>query len=366
MYRENEIKPPEGFYLNTMDWIKETFINKKEIDKYYKEIYSNEIISFPPPKGVDSPRWETKCKFGKAFVAVIPYGRLWGINGSVITSNNKLLWDVSWLNRKTPEEHDIFYQKKLPTFNYSKETVATLAFTTHNNYYHWMFDILPRIHLLNQSGIKVDKYIINGSLKFPELQYETLSVLGIPKNKIIETNDTFHYKAEKVVVSAVPRRLGRIPRWACDFIRNKFLENKKPTFLKEYERIYISRNDTEHRKVINEDELIKFIKPYGFKKVQIKDLSLQDQINLFYSATHIISPSGANLTNIVFCNPRTKIIEFSSTMVCELFWKISNYINLDYYYIKCDAGKKRHDKPMKDDIIVNINKFKEILKMQGL
>jgi hypothetical protein len=40
-----------------------------------------------------------------------------------------------------------------------KGSIATIATSGQHNYYHWLFNALPKIHLLDKSGIKYDKNI---------------------------------------------------------------------------------------------------------------------------------------------------------------------------------------------------------------
>lgn len=48
----------------------------------------------------------------------------------------------------------------------------------------------------------------------------------------------------------------------------------------------------------------------------------------------VISPHGAGLTNLVFCEPGTKVIELfppASSFPC--YWTMSEICQLDYYYL---------------------------------
>jgi capsular polysaccharide biosynthesis protein len=58
-------------------------------------------------------------------------------------------------------------------------------------------------------------------------------------------------------------------------------------------------------------------------------MSMPDQILLFQSAEFIISPHGAGLANLLFCEPGTKVIELMP--VAEMrpfFWMISDKLDL--------------------------------------
>jgi capsular polysaccharide biosynthesis protein len=49
-----------------------------------------------------------------------------------------------------------------------------------------------------------------------------------------------------------------------------------------------------------------------FKLIDPSKLSLSQQVEAFSNAEIILGPHGAGLTNIMFCNPGTKVIEIRS------------------------------------------------------
>lgn len=99
----------------------------------------------------------------------------------------------------------------------------------------------------------------------------------------------------------------------------------------------------------------------GFKKVILGSLTVQEQIDIFSSAKVIISPNGAGLANIMFCQPGTKIIQlFTSTS--DEFMKIGEYVGLDYHFLKCriaNPGSKAHE--VVKNLVVDVNKLSKIL-----
>lgn len=74
------------------------------------------------------------------------------------------------------------------------------------------------------------------------------------------------------------------------------------------EKIYVSRRFAS-RSPHGERELEQFLERVGFKTVFAEHLSLGDQIETFSSASVIIGPHGAGLSNIVFGKPGATVIE---------------------------------------------------------
>lgn len=229
-----------------------------------------------------------------------------------------------------------------------------------------MFDVLPRIELLRRMKVKIDKLVFN-QFKPNPFQKETLSILKIPEQKIIKWQKNFHIKARELVVPSLAGYSFHMPKWTCDFLRKTFLKNKFQQTIKGYERIYISREYTTHRKVLNEESVMNLLANFGFKKVILETLPFSKQIEIFKSAEIIVSAHGSGLTNLVFCKPKTKVLEiFSPNYVQVLYWILCNHVDLDYYYL---IGEEKH--PVKnvnpvdlvlEDIVVNIDKISEIIK----
>ena len=131
---------------------------------------------------------------------------------------------------------------------------------------HWLFDIFPRIHLLNLSGIdseSIDYFVVNNQLPF---QRETLQVLGVAEDKIIEVSTCNHIQAKKLIVPSFPGTIAWMPKWACDYIKKSLHRINLPS-IESKKRIYISRNKSTNRRLINETEIIDLLQQYNFEVV---------------------------------------------------------------------------------------------------
>jgi len=96
--------------------------------------------------------------------------------------------------------------------------------------------------------------------------------------------------------------------------------------------IYISSEDSNYRKIINEDVLFCYLEKKGFEKIVMSRLTLLEQMSIFYNASIIISIHCDHLTNIIFCNENVKIIEIVSKKMSNLlhYEDISKTFNLNY------------------------------------
>ena len=306
-----------------------------------------------------------KVTIPKAFVITLPHGRAWadGVNTAVITSNNQLVTIVSSRNselafcassRRAPLKID-----GTVAFFPSKASFGQ----RHCNFYHWMFNEIVRFDLLFRSGIatdKIDKFVFHRLLQLP-FQKETLNILGIPPSKIIETTFHPHIKAKTLIVPSATSE--PFPsKWACNFLRNKFLSRTTKIYKKNY--IYISRKKASKRNVINEEELVTFLESCGFGTVILENLSFLEQVALFSQAKVIVAPHGAGLTNLVFCSPGTKVIEIIPPSIeLVLYQLICHHCNLKYYYVISDEPNDSSKlRPNCRDIIVNLNRLSNAMK----
>ena len=303
-------------------------------------------------------------KLSATYIFSIPNGRVWGRNAAIITPDGKLLSDVSKQLGTKIIEHRIFRRFKLPKLIETRKVVGVLATDQGDTYFHWFFDVIPRLYLIEQMNLKVDKYIINYSNKL--YQNQTLKILGIDQEKIIPSSDNLYLEASILMVpSLVNNASGNMPDWACEYLRQKFLPEIK-THDKLFERIYISRQKANKRKIINEEIIFNFLSKCGFRKVFLEDIEFKRQIEIFQSAKIIIAPHGAGLTNLVFCQPKTIVIEiFFPKYINTCYFALSNQINLDYYYLLGEGrplSKNKEGCGLGNNILVDLNKLKSLLK----
>ena len=67
------------------------------------------------------------------------------------------------------------------------------------------------------------------------------------------------------------------------------------------------RPGAKSRKLVNSDELILALK--GWETVALEKMTIKEQMQTFAEATHIVAAHGAGLTNLLWCNPGTKVME---------------------------------------------------------
>ena len=323
------------------------------------------------------------------FVAVIPEGRTWIVPQksswlvcnaiATITPDNYLLADLSrdypgklpGCQGYKPLQHKIFNSLELPTLKEIDGAVAVLSGLSGNVYFHWMVDILPRIEILRQAGVnfdQIDWFLINSYQQ--KFQRETLKILGIPEERILESDSYPHIQAKQLIVPSFPGDLGWLPAWALQFLRREFLKDLALPKLNYPEAIYISRGKARYRRVLNEEDVLAVLSKFGFVSIALESMSFQEQVALFAHAKIIVAPHGSGLTNLIFCSPGTKVIELVSPhYIRHYFWVICRQLQLEHYYLtgdkfECDYIRSlMYQNPLTEDIMVNMDNLEKMMEV---
>ncbi len=241
-------------------------------------------------------------------------------------------------------------------------TVVVLTASNQQIYWHWIFEVLPRLAMLRESAIKTERIYIQSCHRF---QQETLRLFGTHSNEIfIDCDQLPIISASTLVVPCHQIMEGReYPRWLCHFLRESFLPHARDRATR-HRRIYISRKNTHHRRVTNEKKIVSILKEYGFISVNLEELSFIEQVSLFQNAEVVIGPHGGGLANLVFCSKGTRVIEFFPAATADALFRLSKAVELEYYFLRSRIGNPR-DWGM-SDYSIDRDDLRETLKLAGV
>ena len=121
-------------------------------------------------------------------------------------------------------------------------------------------------------------------------------------------------------------------KWIPEFLSSSFLSDHEAN---PENRLYISRKNATGRAVENEPELNEFLTGKGFQTVYLENTSLEEQSRLFNSASVVISSHGAGLSNIVFSQKGTTIIELYRDHMAPCYWITSELASLQHAVLYC-------------------------------
>jgi capsular polysaccharide biosynthesis protein len=332
----------QGYYSSSRDYW-ETHQQKRFVDVTYKVFtYSQSLRTCHPNSIYDCVHENFEKKLiltnPETFLMTAFDCRVIGNEGAIITHDNKLLADVSrhfHVNIDKINLHPELCRFNLPECKELPETVAVLATAGGYNYYHWLIDVLPRLEIINKNFSndynKIERFLINKSNSFVR---QSLEVLNVDLNKILPLQNETHFLVKKLIIPSLSSELYAPSPWICDFLRNNFLKQKEQAKIQPIKRLYISRAKARRRKIINEQEVLNCLQKWRFTPIYLEQYNFVEQIALLANAEAIVAPHGAGLTNLLWCQAGTKILEiFSPRFINPCFWALASQVNVDYFYL---------------------------------
>lgn len=242
-----------------------------------------------------------------------------------------------------------------------KQPAVSLVHRQASNYGHWLMDYLPRalaaLHFRQETGAKV-KVIVPDPLA--SWQRRSLELLGIEQEDLIPVS--IHAKTRlsmhlNLGIFTRSHSFYSDLRYGCrdalsplafSSLRERIMKgNNVASMRSEQKRVFILRkssSDADRRFINNEGDLKQFLRPYGFHFVYLEDLSLDEQISLFASASHIIAVHGSGLANLMF-SEGCRVLEIFSRGhgIRPEYWQLAAMTHGQYSHIVVDTKPPFHD-----------------------
>jgi hypothetical protein len=275
----------------------------------------------------------------QSFVATLPHGRVTHDAGLVMTADDAVIEELSGLGFASDDPTNPLRLSHLPRPSPTPHAVAVVTTGPNHNYYHWLLEAVPRLDLYERSGIACDRIYAPIRQRF---QRETLSLIGIPSDRILPATRHSHLAPARLVVSSFH---GGLSRAKIDFLFHRLTAHMGP-WTGPGRRIFISRGSRAARSIVNERDLLRSLHPLGFERHRLEGMPLAQQISLFHRAECVIGPHGAGLTNLAFCQPGTKVIEIGTPYrPWTCFYEIAFHRGLNYHLHMASPVHVRHFNP---------------------
>ena len=278
----------------------------------------------------------------EAYWAELHHGKVIGNSGAVITANHKLLYDMLAscdVYHANMTDQGLFLLFGKPHhignqyfYNYLRkkgkriENGISLASYMSNNSYHFMFQVAAKFYYIELADIdrSVPLLVDEQVLKTPQMK-EVVNLLNKDSREIIPLKaevlyevDTLYCLSDPNIVIPNRKRIDddclhsfAFDKKALDYLRSRIMGPSLPTKKTFPKRIFLSRRDCNKRR-INEDELRPILEKYGFEFVYTGEMDIVSQALMFNQAEHIIGPSGAAFTNLLFCSKGCHVLLFVS------------------------------------------------------
>jgi len=211
-----------------------------------------------------------------------------------------------------------------------------------HNYYHWMaegmlqFDIVARalgpdrnLNILLPKSVEIARVFDHR---------ESLRALGLDGYEIVEVAADLIKVREAIWVDSGDF-VQTIPAPCVKDFQQRVAARYAGSRGPRNRRLLVGRKGPT-RMIHNMEQVQAFLSKYDFETVYLEGMSIVEQILLFQTAEFVVGAHGAGLTNLVFCEPGTKVIEFMpSAEIRPFFWLISQKLDMVHGMQLCAAAE---------------------------
>jgi capsular polysaccharide biosynthesis protein len=253
----------------------------------------------------------------------------------------------------------------LKSWPYDKLSEASYLSIFHPwcNYYHFLMDMFTRVlsvkDKLNELTLILPSY-------FSQYHYVGELLNTFKFKNIYLLNDNKHAQIENLVIPELRANSKKYNPKTLEHIREHLFsyynlsQNIKPT-----RRIFITRQNASHRRIVNWSEVRDILLKNNFEIIDVGNKTVKEQIELMQSVDTVISVHGAALTNILFLAKNSKVVELmpkppKGNVVNPLYWYLASIRNLDYYYFFYEISN--FDILLKEDMHIDCYELSNILK----
>lgn len=219
--------------------------------------------------------------------------------------------------------------------------------TIWSNYYHYTFDVVPKVRLAEQLGFTnvyiphdLTKSRYQQSLLYSALGSTPLITSGIMRvrNPIlaecVQSRDSLLWLREKMKFSAPPGK----------------------------RRLLVNRSQPKPRvgdNIAQTPEFLELMARYGFETVDFGsgEKTIEEQVEMLSGAEIVLASHGAGLTNLAYLNPPLTVVEvFSAGVLSASFLQIAMHLGLRYY------GMIEENVAANGNILVDVEELDRILR----
>lgn len=331
------------------------------------EYGESETVAVPEPDASvgrlpEMERWSGTYTISKPFVGVVNGARIVGspplaVLGSKYIADASVSPNVQTLNAIQSATR---VPKRIVTGNGKRADIDEAVLLHHSwadGYFHWVAESLTRLEGIEkyvQETERRPKLIVGPELN--SFQEESLALLGYDRSDLIRWQ--FAYcGVDRLVVPSMRREIDPpnpspfSHRWLRETLRERATRDVDTTQFSK--RVYISRDDAESRRVVNETDVMDVLEEYGFESYTLSNMTVEETIALFARAECIVAPHGAGLADLIYTED-VSVIEFMpEDRINGIFYMVTKQVDGWYGYLACDMRGV--------DIEVDIGHLEEIV-----
>ncbi len=227
------------------------------------------------------------------------------------------------------------------------------------NFGHFMFEMLPRLSLLNSLGERRVFTTDRLPTRFVSLAKQLFPELTI---NVVPHAPFFVGKEDTNIVSAP---MGRGTNKQLSASLYPFIELRRRGLIlagtgstSGGRKVYVSRGQRgkERRVVENEDEVISLLRDRGYESIDPSSLDWSEQIRVFSQASEVVGVFGSHMLSCIFMRPASKlIIAFPPNLALNYQSYIPMLLGVNLFTVSASRTILREGSAHLDsDLIVNL------------
>jgi capsular polysaccharide biosynthesis protein len=219
------------------------------------------------------------------------------------------------------------------------ETYLLIHHPWASNYWHWITEVILRVWMVRD---RISQMILILPDEMAKINFVQQSLAGFKFKDIYYIPEGKHLLVRNLCVPEVKRIADSYFPEELREIREHFLKTVRRKAIKHGHKIYISRKKSLKRTIINEDEVEDVLRRYGFNCINNEDFDFNEQIDLYSQAKHIVSIHGAGLTNMIFMQEGSSVLELHKKRTNRYdwhsfaFWYLAGALEFRYHHQVCD------------------------------
>jgi len=189
------------------------------------------------------------------------------------------------------------------------------------NWYHWIVNLLPALHVANQAEIQESiPLLLPEEISTSPQMRESLEiflgnrpVVWLTKDEVVEVGNLLWVDSPVYDSPFALDSANRLPLMLHSTAMREYREKILSHYSEEIrafnpvKRVFLARRPDSSRPY-NQDEVLEHLLERGFQAVFAEDLTFGQQVALFHGSEFIVGPTGAAFSNIIFSKPETRVL----------------------------------------------------------
>ena len=179
------------------------------------------------------------------------------------------------------------------------------------SYYHFMFDIVPRLWIYDEWP-ELRKLPVVIRPMGERFEQALADAIGIPRSQmfVLPPSAVARFGFRHLLFpSALGDRM--VTESQLALMRNRIAPGIGPRPGQPRRRVYMSRCDRPYRTCANEPEVIALLREYGFDIAVGSGLSMHEQAQLFSETEMLVGVLGGGFTNMIYMQPGSVVLEMT-------------------------------------------------------